>query len=73
MIDVVTLGKKILAAPIILAGHEIDDLAVERQISTLDDAYWWRIIHGPFSWQLFTSWWVARRYVMPRDIRKDWR
>lgn len=38
-----------------------------------DDAYWESVVHGalPFSWQLYTEWWVARRWITPRDPRKE--
>jgi hypothetical protein len=36
-----------------------------------DDAYWNLFVRQPFTWQRFLNWWVARRWVRPRDIRKD--
>lgn len=36
-----------------------------------DDAYWARFVRGPFSWSRFMTWWVARRWVIPRDITKE--
>ena len=37
-----------------------------------DDIYWSRVAFGPWrGWQAFTNWWVARRWVEPRDIRKQ--
>ena len=35
-----------------------------------DDRAWSFQIMQPFGWQRFLNWWVARRYVKPRDIRK---
>ena len=37
----------------------------------MDDARWAWAIRRPFSWPLFWSWWVARRWIVPRDIRKE--
>ncbi len=40
-------------------------------VSTVDDAFWLRRARGPWQgWQAFTNWWIARRWVQPRDIRK---
>ena len=35
-----------------------------------DDAYWARLVRGRFSWRRYTSWWLARRWVVPRDVRR---
>ena len=37
----------------------------------MDDAHWAWILTLPFSWPRFWSWWVARRWIVPRDIRKE--
>jgi len=37
----------------------------------LDDVFWTKFIALPFSWPRFHTWWVARRWVIPRDIRKE--
>lgn len=44
----------------------VDDFAARR-----DDAFWAAYMRLPFTWQRFTNWWVARRWVRPRDIRKE--
>lgn len=44
--------------------------AMHEAQARMDDAYWARFIRGPFSWSRFTTWWVARRWVRPRDITK---
>lgn len=36
-----------------------------------DDAWWARFVRGPFAWSRFMQWWVARRWVVPRDVRKQ--
>lgn len=37
----------------------------------VDDHQWsWWLFRARFTWQVFTNWWVARRYVMPRDVRR---
>ena len=33
----------------------------------LDDAYWARYMRRPFSWPRFYTWWIARRWVIPRN------
>ena len=35
------------------------------------DAYWARYVRGPYSPQRFINWWVARRWIIPRDIRRS--
>jgi hypothetical protein len=35
-----------------------------------EDAYWARFVTKPFTWARFYAWWVARRFISPRDIRK---
>jgi hypothetical protein len=47
--------------------HELTP-SLERWRSGLDDASWAeRMRTQPFSWALFIRWWVARRWVEPRD------
>lgn len=49
--------------------HMIESM--EDGISRMDDAYWSRFVRRDFSWQHFTDWWVARRWIIPRDIRRE--
>lgn len=36
-----------------------------------DDAFWsFFAFAAVFRWQTYFNWWVARRYVMPRDPRR---
>lgn len=40
-------------------------------IARWDDGFWSRVaFRMPFSWQWFLNWWVSRRYVEPRDVRR---
>lgn len=40
----------------------------DEMLSRFDDRVWSHFVFvSPFSWQLFLNWWVARRYVQPRD------
>lgn len=48
--------------------READD--IDEAVTRLDDGYWLRFVEAPFSWRRFLQWWVARRWVEPRDIRK---
>lgn len=42
----------------------------DESLALQDDAFWsYMAVMAPFSWQLFLNWWVARRYVQPRDVR----
>lgn len=37
-----------------------------------DDAWWAvEIRHWPFSWGRYRHWWIARRWLVPRDIQKE--
>jgi hypothetical protein len=37
----------------------------------MDDAYWLRFSRRPVTPQGFINWWIARRWVIPRDITKE--
>jgi hypothetical protein len=40
-------------------------------LASLDDIRWaYIVVRKPFTWQRFLNWWVARRYVQPRDVRR---
>lgn len=56
----------------LISVEDGEDFAAALADSTArnDDAYWRHFIALPFTWQRFTNWWVARRWVRPRDIRK---
>jgi hypothetical protein len=44
---------------------EIDDLD-----SRLEDAVWAGRLRLPFTWQRWLNWFVCRRWLLPRDVRK---
>ena len=44
---------------------EIDDADTR-----MDDAVWARRLRLPFTWQRWYSWFVCRRWLEPRDVRK---
>lgn len=43
---------------------------IDESDSRWDDLVWGRVVMLPFTWQWFTNWWVSRRWVMPRDVRR---
>lgn len=45
---------------------------IERSQATMDDIYWTRRCRDPFTWQGFLNWWVARRWILPYDIRRSY-
>ena len=45
--------------------------ALDDAVARLWDAHWAARVTAPFSWDLFTEWWAARRWVEPRDVRKS--
>lgn len=49
-------------------GDEEEELA--EHLARVDDAYWAEYVRRPFAWQRLTNWWLARRWVVPRDIRR---
>lgn len=40
-------------------------------VARADDAWWIRYVYAEFSWQRFMDWWAARRWIVPRDVRKQ--
>lgn len=51
-----------------------DDIVVvlEDVQPRMDDAWWYQEIRRwPFSWRRFDRWWLYRRWIIPRDIRKE--
>lgn len=44
---------------------------MEAYVAHMATAYWRAALKRPFSWQGFTNWWVSRRWVIPRDPRKE--
>jgi len=59
----------------VLAIGEADELEGTidwlENVGRYEDGYWyfyaWR---KPFTWQNFLNWWIARRYIVPRDVRR---
>lgn len=46
--------------------------AIAEQQARRDDAFWARFVKRfPVTPQGFLNWWVARRWVRPRDITKE--
>jgi hypothetical protein len=39
-------------------------------VARMDDAFWAARIRRPFTWQGYLDWFVSRRWLMPRDVRK---
>lgn len=51
-------------------AEEVEFL-LDEATARADDALWMRYVKGQFSWQRFINWWVSRRWVMPRDVRRQ--
>ena len=65
-------GTVAYPAPVLLASTtDAELIEPAAELAWSDDAYWWRFVHRPFSWSRFLTWWIARRWVVPRDIRKE--
>lgn len=57
----------------VILAEDVRDVPaeVERSISEQDDRYWSAVImRRPFSWQGFLEWWIARRWLEPRDVTR---
>ena len=66
-----TLGKG-TPAIVIFPDQEGDVPAMLMSFGArMDDARWAWSVGLPFSWPQFYAWWVARRWIVPRDIRKE--
>ena len=44
--------------------------SLDDSVARLDDAFWAKFVYRGFTWQRFIDWWIARRWIVPRDIRK---
>ena len=56
----------------LVIDSETEDLgeAIADATARWHDRVWGRYVMKPFTWQRFTNWWVARRWIMPRDVRR---
>lgn len=45
--------------------------ALEDFSATLDDIYWARFVREWHGWRGVSRWWIARRWVRPRDVRRE--
>lgn len=50
-------------------GFLLED-ALDSDTARMDDAYWSRAARHLLTPQRFMDWWIARRWVMPRDVRR---
>lgn len=46
-------------------------VALDDSRARQDDAWWAAYVRAPYTPQRFLNWWVARRWVVPRDIRRS--
>lgn len=68
------MNRLIRPAPVILAvtgDAPLSSRALAHARSWSDDGYWAAFVRAPFTWQRFTNWWIARRWIIPRDPRKE--
>ena len=47
------------------------ELGLDDSAARADDAFWARVVRRWHGWQAVTDWWVARRWVKPRDITRE--
>jgi hypothetical protein len=43
---------------------------MEEDYDFYDDGYWAHFVAQPFTWDRFYRWWIERRFLAPRDVRK---
>ncbi len=57
----------------VIAVIDRDDFseAIDDSRARQEDAWWARYIRRPYSPQQFINWWIARRWIIPRDIRRS--
>jgi hypothetical protein len=46
------------------------EAALDDDLAWSDDAYWRRFVDRRFTWERYMTWWVARRFVVPRDVTR---
>jgi hypothetical protein len=64
-------GSQPVPVIVVLTGDEDLQDGIDDFTARADDAYWHRFARAPqFSWRRFTSWWIARRWIVPRDPRR---
>ena len=51
---------------IAVVTDDITEGSLEEDVARWDDTFWSAYTRRPFSWQRFMTWWVARRWVIPR-------
>lgn len=68
-------GAKLLTP---IAGHLLiedgflEEAFLDNDTARYDDAYWARVAgRFPAAPQTLINWWIARRWVRPRDITKE--
>lgn len=56
----------------VIVAEDADDFEVALDDSTArnDDAFWARFVARIATPHRFLTWWVARRWLIPRDIRR---
>jgi hypothetical protein len=67
------MRRQDLTAGLVYFPEDPDDVvpALGRAQALIDDRYWSRHVTLPFTWQRFMDWWVSRRWVVPRDVRRS--
>ncbi len=60
-----------LASVIAVVDGEDFEASFADSQARMQDAYWARYVRGPYTPQRFINWWIARRWIIPRDIRRS--
>jgi hypothetical protein len=55
---------------VVTSDEEDLEVALDDFTARQDDGYWARFVRRPYTPQRFIAWWIARRWVIPRDIRR---
>lgn len=60
-----------VASVLLIEDGFLEGAHIEEHTARLDDAHWARFVRRMPSPQDFLNWWIARRWVKPRDITKE--
>ncbi len=50
-------------------GEALEE-GIDDATSRFDDLDWSYYVTRPFTWSRFMNWWVVRRWIEPRDVRR---
>lgn len=55
----------------VVFGDRPEHLELEESVARQDDVFWQQFSRRWSGWQGYLNWWVARRWIIPRDRKKE--